>query len=76
MGRLTLACAVAFLALAPAASAASDTLGKTTLQQTIRGTNGPGYEPLGLGPGLSYVVRGQAGAAAAAGRAERRRSLP
>ena len=75
MARLSLACAAAFLALAPAASAASDTAGKTTVQQTIRGANGPGYDALGLGPGLSYVVRGQAGAAAQSGREQRRRSL-
>jgi metallophosphoesterase (TIGR03767 family) len=75
MARLPLACAAAFLALAPAASAASDTAGKTTVQQTIRGANGPGYDALGLGPGLSYVVRGQAGAAAQSGREQRRRSL-
>ena len=75
MARLPLACAAAFLALAPAASAASDTEGKTTVQQTIRGANGPGYDALGLGPGLSYVVRGQAGAAAQSGREQRRRSL-
>src|SRR4051812_6001755 len=75
MARLPLACAAAFLALAPAASAASDTEGKTTIQQTIRGANGTGYRALGLGPGLSYVVRGQAGTAAQSGREQRRRSL-
>src|SRR3954462_9255648 len=76
MARLPLACTAAFLALAPAAaSAASDTEGKTTIQQTIRGANGTGYRALGLGPGLSYVVRGQAGAAAQSGREQRRRSL-
>jgi metallophosphoesterase (TIGR03767 family) len=77
MARLPLACAAAFLALTPAALAASDTAGKTTVQQTIRGgTNtADGYETLGLGPGIPYVVRTQAGAGAAASRAQRRRSL-
>ena len=57
------------------AHAASDTEGKTTLQQTIRGTNGPGYDPQGLGPGLRSVVRERGNAKPQSGRERRRGSL-
>ncbi|MDX6650059.1 MAG: hypothetical protein QOJ97_2010 [Solirubrobacteraceae bacterium] len=68
--------AVALLGLAPAAvRAATDTQGKTAVQQTIRGTNGPAFDQLALGPGLSYVTRDTAGAKAQDGRTGRRRSL-
>lgn len=73
---LPVTAALALLTLPAAlARAASDTEGKTTLQQTIRGTNGSGYDPVGLGPGLRVVVRPGGNASPGAGRESRRRSL-
>ncbi|MDX6698660.1 MAG: hypothetical protein QOE65_2057 [Solirubrobacteraceae bacterium] len=77
MRRLVLAIALAALAglSAAVAHAATDTEGKTTVQQTIRGTNGAGFDGLSLGPGRTYLVRDLTGSRAQAGREARRRSL-
>ena len=55
--------------------AASDTLGKTTVQQRIVPGTGAGFRSLGLGSGEPYVLREQQVGTAEPGRAERRRSL-
>jgi hypothetical protein len=50
----SVALATALLAVPAAlARAATDTEGKTTVQQTIRGAGGPGFQHLALGPGQS-----------------------
>src|SRR4028118_1753462 len=56
---LSVTVALTLLALPAAlARAATDTEGKTTLQQPIRGPNGPGYAGPGLGPPLHALRRG------------------
>ena len=57
------------------AQAASDTLGKTTVDQRIVPAGGGEFRTLALGPGEPYVVRGEVGAGARDGRAARRLSL-
>lgn len=75
-GATLVAVAVVLLALTAAvAQAASDTLGKTTLEQRIVPA-GPGeFRTLTLGPGEPYVLRTGVGAAPKNGRAARRVSL-
>ena len=67
----------ALLAIAGAAvaQAASDTLGKTTVDQRIVPVGGGEFRTLALGPGEPYVVRGEVGASARDDRAARRVSL-
>jgi metallophosphoesterase (TIGR03767 family) len=75
---MTLAAVVTGLgAVASQAGVASDTLGKTTLEQRIvPSSNAAGYRDLTLGAGESpWIVREGAGATAQSGRATRRRSL-
>ena len=70
--------AIAVLAGATAAVAVTtpDTLGQTTAQQRIVGTNGPGFDTLALGPGEStYIVREEGIGTAQAGRENRRTQI-
>ena len=69
---------MAILATASVAGAVlnPDTLGQTTAQQRIVGTNGPGFDTLTLGPGEStYIVREEGIGTAQAGRENRRTAL-
>jgi metallophosphoesterase (TIGR03767 family) len=67
---------VAALAVGPGAVAwASDTVGKTTLDQRILPNADPDFRELGLGPGEPYVLREQGVGIAHAGREARRTSL-
>jgi hypothetical protein len=71
-GAATLALAIA--GAATTAHAASDTVGKTTVEQRIAGKGGSGFQFLRLTGGESYTVRKELGTAHG-GRDERRRSL-
>ena len=66
---------VGFASVAAETQAATDTLGKTTVEQRIVPGAGAGFRGLGLGAGEPYVVRQQQIGSAEAGRAERRQSL-
>ncbi|MFN8161917.1 MAG: metallophosphoesterase [Solirubrobacterales bacterium] len=80
MTRRLATCLAALLPLfacsAAAAAPASDTLGKTTVEQRIVADAAPGFRQLSLGAGgEGYVVREEGVGRARAGRAARRRSL-
>jgi metallophosphoesterase (TIGR03767 family) len=57
------------------APGATDTVGKTTVEQRIVPTQDPGFRTLQLGAGEGYVVREQQVGTAKSGRQQRRRSL-
>ncbi|MGH2952217.1 MAG: hypothetical protein ACRDKX_09250 [Solirubrobacterales bacterium] len=73
--RALIATGVLAAALAGAAPARADTLGKTTAEQRIVPSANPGFRTLGLGPGEGYTVREQGVGAAVGGRETRRTSL-
>jgi 3',5'-cyclic AMP phosphodiesterase CpdA len=63
------------IAVAPGASAASNPLGLTTVEQRIVPAGSLGFDQLGVGPGEGYTVREAGFGSAQPGRAERRVSL-
>jgi metallophosphoesterase (TIGR03767 family) len=64
------------IGVGPTATAgASDTVGKSTLQQRIVPRPDPGFRSLGLGPGEPYIVREEGVGDAQPRRQNRRRSL-
>jgi metallophosphoesterase (TIGR03767 family) len=68
-----LACVWAGSAVAQAAN--TNVSGKTTVQQTIGGTQTAGFDPIGLGAGLNYVVRNGTAQTPDPARATKRKSL-
>src|SRR3954447_17248017 len=66
------------LTLACASAATADPAGKTTLNETIKGTSPTGFagfKSIGVGPGEPYLVRAGGLGSAKSGRAAKRRAL-